>query len=402
MSYAWGHNKFGQLGRERDRDYRPEKKEWIANRPSSNLYFKNITFIKSVCGPNYTLFLTNDGYIYAFGDNLNGQVGNGRTLPQFRPIRINEEIRFKDIITHFANDLSIGISTDGQYYIWGLANNIKVLSPQLIPESGKDSVFTLYAKSAKKKITFKTIIFNETKVINQSLIEFKCGENSYENRYNQMNVSTEDNSFVDEFCQSLHSEQSTAFDNLSVRSSVQSSRPSTALKHHLNLSFDNPLNSDLKFRSEDKVIYCHKTILQIRNPRFWQILSEQIIEDKNEIKINGEKFQLFYSFLQYLYGIEPEFNEKIVYDLQAMAQHFDEMDLLDDCSQYIQQLENTPNMSNVCQLYEKAIRKGSPDLELRCVEFVANNWKQIVSSDEFHAMNDSLSKRLMISAINSK
>ena len=55
---------------------------------------------------------------------------------------------------------------------------------------------------------------------------------------------------------------------------------------HLYQSFDNPHNYDLKIISGDKVIYCHKTVLQIRNQSFWQFLSQEINEDNNQIEIN--------------------------------------------------------------------------------------------------------------------
>ena len=161
--YFWGSNQFGQLGYQFSNNC--ESKNWINDKPFFNYSLKNITVVKAVCGPNHTLLLTGEGHVYGFGDNRKGQIETGNNKELFVPIRIDCGIKFKDIITHFENDLSIGISTDDEYYVWGLADNKKVLSPQLIPDSKDESVFNIYAKYASNKITFNPIFIrvkNET------------------------------------------------------------------------------------------------------------------------------------------------------------------------------------------------------------------------------------------------
>jgi alpha-tubulin suppressor-like RCC1 family protein len=65
--YSWGYNEFGQLG--------------IANQIYSNspkqIEMKDMIIDKIACGHSHSLLLTNNGVIYAFGDNSLGQIGNG-------------------------------------------------------------------------------------------------------------------------------------------------------------------------------------------------------------------------------------------------------------------------------------------------------------------------------------
>ena len=407
--YMWGHSQFGQLGHDKQLNYRADQKQWIVNRPLLNHFFKNILFKKAICGANYTLLLTTDGFVYGFGDNSRGQIGKGSTSIQSTPTRISDEITFKDIIVHYANDLSIGVSTDGRYYVWGSANDRKVLSPELIPESSEESAFNIYAKYATNKVTFKTIVVNENKSpINECLTtESPESDQSFDETkvyYSDESEEEEDINYFSDCKNSITisntaSEVSTICDNISIHSSIRGSNPSNTLQNYMNQSFNNPNNSDLKITAEENTIYCHQTILRIRNQKFWNVMEQHMSEDRKEVTINGQKYGSFYAFLQYLYGMEPEFNDKIIFELKSMAETFDEKELLDDCSQYISEMEITPNLSNVCALFEKAVNEGLTDLEKACIEFSSNNWRAVVKSDQFLRMNDSLSKHMIITVL---
>jgi alpha-tubulin suppressor-like RCC1 family protein len=64
--YSWGDNKCGQLG--------------IGNTKNSNtpkqIEMKDIIIDKITCGDVHSLLLTNNGVIYAFGNNFFDQIGN--------------------------------------------------------------------------------------------------------------------------------------------------------------------------------------------------------------------------------------------------------------------------------------------------------------------------------------
>ena len=169
--------------------------------------------------------------------------------------------------------------------------------------------------------------------------------------------------------------------------------------NHLRQSFNNPNNCDLRIRSEDNVIYCHKTILEIRNDAFWQILRQKLVQNSDEIYINPDSFTAFYAFIQYIYGLRPQFDDQNVKEVQNWANIFKEQELEELCEQHITRMQNIPNSGNVCALYEKAVTQGLKELEISCIEFAAINWKSIIKSNGFQDMSESLSKRLMLSII---
>jgi len=77
---------------------------------------------KIVSGKSHTLILTNDGYVFAFGWNKAGQIGNGNDLNVFRPVKVklNENEYLKDIIDIAAGDIhSIALKKDGTVLTWG-------------------------------------------------------------------------------------------------------------------------------------------------------------------------------------------------------------------------------------------------------------------------------------------
>ncbi|KXJ70324.1 protein RCC2 [Aedes albopictus] len=67
---AFGRNQHGQLGQS---DLR------IFEKPTPVNGLKNVNVVQAACGRNHTLFLTDEGIVYACGDNRNGQCGVGNT-----------------------------------------------------------------------------------------------------------------------------------------------------------------------------------------------------------------------------------------------------------------------------------------------------------------------------------
>ena len=415
MVYVWGANTCGQLGRNPELDQRNREKP-MSNRPKLVSGLENVVIKKAVCGPNHNLILTADGRLYTFGDNTCGQVGNGTTEPQFTPKKLNKEIKIKEIYSHYDNDLSIAVSEDNKCFVWGLASNEKVLRPKPIDNSSVKSIFDLYAKYAKNQITFKAINIEDissfvVKSTEEEVTENNINSNrkeslnSLKDYEKEVNISVKNEFNIEKRLSSnLKTEKQTNFFGLQTvvdqnKAPVMSSKTVSGREflRRLEDSFNNRNNYDIKICSDDNVIYCHKTILQIRNDNFWQILSQNLNEDNNEIRINPKTYDLFYAFLQYMYGIDPEINEKNVKEIQSMAKIFCESELEELCTELIRKTEITIDLSNVCTLYEKAINEGLTDLEEKCVQFATDNYKSVLRSDAFDAMDDSLSKRFMIS-----
>lgn len=77
--YAWGRNKYGQLGNglELDEYTSPEKIESLTN------------IIKIESGINHSIALDHNGNIYAWGDNSYGQFGNGNNIGSNVPVLVD-------------------------------------------------------------------------------------------------------------------------------------------------------------------------------------------------------------------------------------------------------------------------------------------------------------------------
>ena len=402
--YSWGININGQLGHSSE-----NIKSFVCG-PKPILFSETTVISKVVCGPNHSLLLSSDGCVYSFGANNSGQIGNGSTDCQLTPYKICNEIKsmnhvtplfnnkmhtsmaiklvmknkFKDIIANKANELSMAVTVDDKYYVWGLVNGQRQSTPILVTAYGPHSPYDLYASVAKTKVTYETVVVG-CEVQNTSSCETLSSE-------------PEDIGIIGTIKLNGSSpfSQSTENSSLASETSFCIPYPTQLMSDMVIKSFNDPNNSDLVFRCKDNAIYCHKTILKIRNKKFWRAVSTRI-RDNNEIVLSENSFDSFHALLKYFYGIEPEINEKVVEELHIMAKAFDETKLLEDCSRYITELENSVSLSNICCLYQKAVNESLPDLEKSCVEFAANNLTKIIKSEDFQLMNDKFSKQLMLS-----
>ncbi|CAG2113663.1 unnamed protein product [Medioppia subpectinata] len=97
---------------------------------------------------------------------------------------------------------------------------------------------------------------------------------------------------------------------------------------HLLKAFNNRLDSDLRFIVENKSIYCHKTVLKIRNKEFWRICEQNMINE-NEININAYSYDTFHTFLMCLYGMRPEVNDQNCTELLVLAKEYGEQEIKD-------------------------------------------------------------------------
>jgi hypothetical protein len=133
--FSWGENSYGQLGTENE-IYR-EKPKLIE--------IKNVSFKKISCGQRHSLLLSNNGVIYAFGDNRCGQIGNGNQEMQSKPIQLTHDKRFTDIASNFMEDISVSQSNDNHFYIWGKYGKKTHLTPFLTNCKSFDEVFSNYS-----------------------------------------------------------------------------------------------------------------------------------------------------------------------------------------------------------------------------------------------------------------
>jgi alpha-tubulin suppressor-like RCC1 family protein len=173
-AYIWGDNRFGQLGIENLKGaYKPKL-----------LKLKEFLVDKITCGAYHSILLTKDGFIYAFGNNSLGQIGNGMVGKiQLIPKKLNHEKRFIDIASHWSANLSIAQSFDNIYYVWGYCKEEYILSPIETKFKSFNEILVHFngnsLEVSEKFIEFNDLFFNDgyyERVFDE--IE-KIGEGSY-------------------------------------------------------------------------------------------------------------------------------------------------------------------------------------------------------------------------------
>jgi hypothetical protein len=171
--YSWGDNEYGQLG--------------IGNTKNSNtpkqIELQDIIIDKITCGETHSLLLTNNGVLYAFGNNLLGQIGNGMKVQIKTPIKLNHEKRFINIASHWRANISIAQSLDNKYYIWGDCKEQKILIPTKTKLKSFNEILVHYSgyclEMSENFIEFNDLFF-ENGLYERDFDEIeKIGEGSY-------------------------------------------------------------------------------------------------------------------------------------------------------------------------------------------------------------------------------
>jgi hypothetical protein len=143
--YSWGNNRYGQLG--------------VGNIQETNepiiIELNEVKIEKISCGPFHSLLLSCDGNIYAFGRNAYGQVGCGEEEEQQRlPIKLTIENKFIDIASHSHFQISIALSVNSIYYVWGECGRWgeKVFKPKETDFKSLKDIFDKYCETSNKKV----------------------------------------------------------------------------------------------------------------------------------------------------------------------------------------------------------------------------------------------------------
>ncbi|XP_054155256.1 RCC1 and BTB domain-containing protein 1-like [Oppia nitens] len=285
---------------------------------------------KVVCGQYHSLLLSTDGDIYAFGCNQFGQIGNGNKMNQNFPYKIITGNKFSDIGSHPLSSISVaGSQTTGSCYVWGDCEPEAITVPRETPLQSLHDIFSFYSK---RKITYKPIHFDERPSVNP-------------------------------------------------------------LVDCMRKAFNEIESSDFRFKINNKFIYAHKAILRIRCEHFRSMFSEHWSEaETSEIEINIFSYNVFYSFIKYIYTNTVEIRLDDAVELYDLANSYCEDDLKEKCAQII---KNQISVQNAITLYASAVKYNSQELETFCVKFAANNLNDVCMTTAFDEIEPNLCKRFM-------
>jgi alpha-tubulin suppressor-like RCC1 family protein len=148
----------------------------IINKPTIVLLSNEIPIKKIVCGHSHSLMLSQNGDIYWFGDNICEQ--------HLNPNKVINENKFEDIASHFSKHISIALSMNGIYYIWGYSGNYGEVKELKETEfSSFTDIFShhfgLSFKSIDNFIDFKIQIIKNGKYMKEYITKKELGEGYY-------------------------------------------------------------------------------------------------------------------------------------------------------------------------------------------------------------------------------
>lgn len=173
--YSWGHNGNGELGNGNTSD--------VAYPVQITADEGNVSEFKAIsAGDHFSLAIDSDGGLWSFGYNYYGQLGIGTNENQKIPVRITAQTDNEDEITEFnyidsGNSHSLAIDTNG--YLWAFGYNAY---GQLGDGTTTDRNSPVQITASNGAITkFKTIVAgnNYSMVIDLDASLLTCGSNSY-------------------------------------------------------------------------------------------------------------------------------------------------------------------------------------------------------------------------------
>ena len=139
-AYAWGNNRYGQLGNNTTTQRNtPVPVPKPAGAPT------DFTYVQAYAGGQHSLAIGSDGYVYAWGLNDHGQLGNNTKSNSSTPVRVHgpgntgEGLKAIQVAAGAWNSMALG--ADGTVYTWGSISKgygSDCSSPQNVPTTVKD------------------------------------------------------------------------------------------------------------------------------------------------------------------------------------------------------------------------------------------------------------------------
>ncbi|KAM3861697.1 RCC1 and BTB domain-containing protein 1-like isoform 2-T2 [Diretmus argenteus] len=424
--FAWGHNSYSQLGN-------GSTNQGVAPvLVSTNLLNKKVTEV--ACGSHHSMALTDSGEVYAWGYNNCGQVGSGSTANQPAPRRVSNCLQNKVVVSIVCGQTSsLAVVDNGEVYSWGyngngqlgLGNNANQLTPcRLVALQGLCVQQIVSGYTHSLALTDKGLLY-------------AWGANTYGqlgtgNKSNQLSpvqIMSEKERIVEiAACHATHTSaaktqsgqvymwgqcrgQSIVLPHLTHFTCTDDvfacfATPSVmwrllsverddflTVAQSLKKEFDSPETADLKFSVDGKYIHVHKAVLKMRSgmcEHFRSMFQSHWNEDMKEvIEIGQFSYPVYRSFLEFLYTDNVELPPEDAIGLLDLATSYCENRLKRLCQHII---KRGITVENAFSLLSAAVRYDAEDLEEFCFRFCVNHLTEVTQTTAFWQIDGNLLK----------
>ncbi|XP_005450135.1 RCC1 and BTB domain-containing protein 1 isoform X2 [Oreochromis niloticus] len=321
--YGWGYNGNGQLG--------------IGNNgnqltPCRVAALQGMCIQQIVSGYGHCLALTDKGLLYAWGANTYGQLGTGTKSNHLSPVHIMaDKERVVEVAACHSTHTSAAKTQSGQVFMWGQCRGQSIVLPHLTHLTNTDDVFACFATPS---------------------VMWRL-------------MSMEQDDFL-------------------------------TVAEALRKEFDSPETADLKFSVDGKYIHVHKAVLKIRCEHFRSMFRSQWTEDQQEvIEIGQFSYPVYRSFLQFLYTDTVDLSPEDAIGLLDLATSYCENRLKRLCQQII---KRGITVENAFTLLSAAIRYDAEDLEEFCFRFCINHLTRVTQTEAFWQVDGAMLKEFISKA----
>ncbi|CAG5102534.1 Similar to Rcbtb1: RCC1 and BTB domain-containing protein 1 (Mus musculus) [Cotesia congregata] len=322
--YAWGNNSVGQLGvGTYINQLSPQKVTGLTG----------IVIAKVVCGYSHTMALSDEGDVYVWGGNGYGQLGLGTKSNACQPVKltIGDMGRVSDIAAIHCNHISAALAEGGKVYMWGQCRGQTVTTPTVTPLLHLHDVLACYSTPS---------------VMHEPLVLYAEDE--------------------------------------------------TSILDCLKQAFDDSTHSDLTIQVQGKPIYVHKAVLKIRCQYFRSMFQEHWTENNQSVIVHDEfSYDVYRSFLKYLYTDQVDLPPENALELMYLANAYFETQLKGKC---VQMIKRGITINNVAFLYKTAIEYSSKELEDFCFKFALNHMTAVIQTSHFSKLDEATLKTFITKA----
>jgi len=279
--YGWGYNGNGELGIGTNSNH---------HNPIRVINLNKVFITQIVCGFAHCLAMTDQGDIYAWGANSYGQLGTGYKTHHMSPVQVASECgRAVEIAACHMSHISAAQFLDGSIFMWGHCRGHSVYTPLRTSYIHLDDVFACYSNPA---VTWRTLQFRPRKGV--------------------------------------------------------------PLAESVSRAFNDANTGDVCFQVDGHSIWAHRAILRIRCQYFCSMFQQPWTEaDQKVVEVTQFSFPVYNSFLKYLYTDEVDLPANEALGLLELANAYCELELKSRCENLIRQ---SATVENVAALYATSVK----------------------------------------------